>query len=121
MVGRQKTDERRERKQQRIDAGPMSDRYPDVASIVVTMDYYKKGSGTASFMHRTVNFFPGSAAYFLMDCMEEKCIDGGYDLESIIYTMVKGHQESSNGELACAGNDCSGHRHIDYRIAIQYS
>ncbi len=120
MTGKQKDEERRERKQQRLDAGPMSDRYPQVASIVVAMDHYKKGSGI-SYMHRTVNFFPGSAAYFLMECMEDKCIDGGYDLDSIIYTMVRGHQESADGELACAGNDCSGHRRVGYKIAIEYS
>ncbi|MEW6116145.1 MAG: hypothetical protein AB1553_04500 [Nitrospirota bacterium] len=120
MISKQKNAERLERRQQKLDAGLISARYPGVASIVIAMNYYKRGS-SPSFMQRTVNFFPGSAAYFHMECMEDKCIDGGFNLEPIIYTMVKGHQESANGELTCAGNDSSGHRRIDYKIAIQYS
>ncbi|MEW5746277.1 MAG: hypothetical protein AB1805_12670 [Nitrospirota bacterium] len=120
MMSKQKNAERLERKQQQIDAGPVSARYPGVTSIVIAMDYYKKGPGP-SFMQRTVNFFPGSAAYFLMECMGDKCIDGGFDLEPIIHTMVKGRQESASGELACPGNDASGHRRIGYRVAIRYT
>ncbi|MEW5744200.1 MAG: hypothetical protein AB1805_01990 [Nitrospirota bacterium] len=120
MISKQKNAERLERRQQKQDAGLLSSRYPGVASIVIFMNYYRRESGP-SFMQRTVNFFPGSAAYFLLECMEDKCIDGGFNLEPVIYTMVKGHQESANGELACPGNDASGHRRIDYRIAIKYS
>lgn len=120
MIGRQRNEERLERRQQKLDAGPLSARYPDVASIVIAMDYFKKGSGPA-FMQRTVNFFPGSAAYFLMECMGERCVSGGFDFEPIIHTMVKGRVESAKGELLCPGNDASGHRRVDYAIAIQYN
>lgn len=120
MISRQKNEERLERQQQKLDAGPVADRYPDVASIVIAMDYYKKGSGP-SFMQRKVNFFPRSAAFFHMECMGEKCVSGGFDFEPIIHTMVKGHLETAKGELVCPGNDASGHRRVDYEIAIQYS
>lgn len=112
--------EQQEKKQLRLDAGPISARYPDVASIVIAMDYYRKGQ-SPSFLQRTVNFFPGSSAYFLMDCMEDSCTNGGFNLEPIIYTMIKGRQEAAKGELACTGNESSGHRRIDYKIAILYS
>jgi hypothetical protein len=119
MSSKQKNAERLERKQQKLDAGLISARYPGVASIVIAMNYYDRGSDT-SCMQRTVNFFPGSAAYFLMECMGDKCIDGGFDLEPIIRTMVKGRLKSANGELVCRGSGSSGHRRIDYKIVIQY-
>ncbi len=120
MVNKQKNAERIERKQQKVDAGLLSARYHDVASIVISMDYYKRGAGPA-FLKRTINFFPGSSAYFLMECMEDSCIDGGFDLDPVIRNMVKGRLTATRGELVCTGNESSGHRRIDYEIAIQYS
>ena len=120
MTSKQKHAEQQERRQQKLDAGLMSARYPNVASIIIEMDYYKRGYSPL-FMKRTVNFFPGSAAYFLMDCMGDSCTDGGFDFESIIYTMIRGHLKSGKGELSCSGNNSPGHRRIDYKIAIQYN
>ncbi|MEW5746280.1 MAG: hypothetical protein AB1805_12685 [Nitrospirota bacterium] len=119
MISKQKNAERSERRQQKIDAGLMSARYPNVASIVISMNYYQKDIGHA-IMQRTVNFFPGSAAYFLMECMRNDCIDGGFDLEPVIHTMVKGRKRSGRGELVCNGNDSAGHAKIDYSVAIEY-
>lgn len=120
MISKQRNVARLEKKQQKADAGLMSSRYPGVAAIVISMDYYNRGSGP-SFMQRTVNFFPGSAAYFHLECMKHDCIDGGFNLEPTITTMVKGHAKSGKGELTCAGNDSSGHTRIDYKIDIQYN
>ncbi|MEW6585868.1 MAG: hypothetical protein AB1442_09705 [Nitrospirota bacterium] len=120
MISKQKNAELQERKQQRIDAGPLSARYPDVASIVIVMDYYQRGTGHA-LMKRTVNFHPGSAAYFLMTCMTQTCVDGGFDLEPVISRMLKDHSKSGKGELVCPGNSSSGHAWIDFAITISYN
>ena len=119
MISRKRV-EQQERKQQKLDAGLISVRYPGVASIVIAMNYYRRGEGP-SFLQRTINFFPGSDAYFHMDCMTDSCMDGGFDLEPIIYSMVRGLQKSARGELFCTGSDSAGHRRIDYNIAIQYN
>jgi hypothetical protein len=120
MISKQRNVEWTERKQQKIDAGLISARYPSIASIVITMDYYQKGSGPV-IMKRTVNFTPGSPAYFLMECMKNDCINGGFDLDPVIAKMVKGRLESGDGELTCPGNNSSGHARICYSIAIQYN
>jgi len=119
MGRREKEEERKERKQSKVDAALLSESYPDVSSVVVSMNYYQRNKGQV-FMQRTVNFFPGSAAYFLMECMRHDCIDGGYDLETVIATMMRDHLESGNGEIVCPGDKSSGHARIDYTIAIQY-
>lgn len=120
MSRREKEEEQRERKQRKIDAALLSERYPEVSSVVVSMSYYQRNTGPV-FMQRIVNFFPGSAAYFLMECMRHDCIDGGYDLDPVITTMMRGHQEAGNGELVCPGDNPSGHARIKYTIAIHYN
>lgn len=120
MISKQKSAERAERRQQKLDAGTMSSRYPEVASVVITMNYYQKGSASA-LIQRTVNFFPGSAAYFLMECLKHDCVEGGFDLEPVITTMVRGRRESDSGEIVCPGNNAAGHTRVDYKIAIQYN
>ena len=123
MSRSEKDDEQMERRQRRSDAGLLSERYPDISSIVVSMDYYQGNTGLV-FIKRTVNFFPSSAAYFLMECVRHDCIDGGYNLESVITNMARDRLESRNGELVCTGDNLlnpSGHARINYTIAIHYS
>ncbi|NCO84310.1 MAG: hypothetical protein COZ31_08270 [Nitrospirae bacterium CG_4_10_14_3_um_filter_44_29] len=120
MSSKLKNAERLERKQQKADAGIMSERHPDVASVIIFMNYYH-GSSAQVIMQRTVNFFPGSATYFNMECMKRDCIDGGFNLEPVIAKMVKGRLKSAKGELACAGKDSPGHARIGYKISIKYN
>jgi hypothetical protein len=116
----EKNAERSERKQHKIDAGSLSARYPYISSIVITMDYAQK-SVDRVLMKRTVNFFPESSAYFLMECMKNDCTNGGFNLEPVITTMVKGRLKSRDGELACHGDNAPGHTRIGYNVAIQYN
>ncbi len=120
-MGRKEKDaERLERKQQKLEASPISAKYPDVSSVVISMNYYQRNS-TLVFMQRTVNFFPGSPAYFLMECVKHDCMGGGFDLDPVVTGMMKDHLESGKGELVCPGNNASGHARVDYTISIQYT
>lgn len=120
MNSKLKNSERLQIKQQKADSGLMSERYPNVASVIVAMNYYSGSSGQV-IMQRTVNFFPNSNTYFKMECMKRDCVDGGFNLESVIAKMVKGRLKSAKGELACAGKDSSGHARIEYKISIKYN
>jgi hypothetical protein len=87
------------------------------------MTYYHKGVNPV-LMVRTVNFFPSGFAYFNMDCMIRGCVDGGFDLTSVISDMIKNHKKLRKGKLICNGkNDdlASDHASIDYEIRIQYN
>ncbi|MBA3071254.1 MAG: hypothetical protein FP829_03685 [Nitrospirae bacterium] len=119
MNSKLKNSERLQIKQQKADSGLMSERYPNVASVIVAMNYYNGSSGQV-IMQRTVNFFPNSNAYFKMECMKRDCIDGGFNLESVITKIIKDRLKSGKGELVCAGKDSSGHARIDYKISIKY-
>jgi hypothetical protein len=110
-------------KQRRLEAGLVSERFPEVSDIVVRMTYYQKGVNPI-LMVRIVNFWPSRHAFFNMDCMIKGCFDGGFDLTSVITKMIKKHKKSEKGKLVCNGKSdvlASDHASIAYDITIRYN
>ncbi|NCO66986.1 MAG: hypothetical protein COY75_00220 [Nitrospirae bacterium CG_4_10_14_0_8_um_filter_41_23] len=110
-------------KQRRLEAGLVSERFPDVSSIVVHMTYYNKGINPVQ-MVRVINLFPTSYAYFKMGCLIKGCVEGGFDFTSVINNMIKNHKKLGKGKLVCGGkNDdlASDHASIAYEVNIQYN
>ncbi len=110
-------------KQRRLAAGLVSERFPEVSDIVIHMTYYQKGVNPV-MMVRIVNFFPSRHAYFNMDCMIKGCVDGGFDLTSVIANMIKNHKKLEKGKLMCNGKSdtlASDHASIAYQITIKYN
>ena len=124
MTHRQNYMERTEQnKQRKIAAGLLSERFPEVSDIVVHMTYYQKGVNPV-LMVRIVNFFPTGHAYFNMDCMIKGCVDGGFDLTSVIARMIKNRKRSGKGKLVCSGKGdsiASDHANIAYEVSIKYN
>ncbi|HEY6000843.1 MAG TPA: hypothetical protein VI078_16270 [bacterium] len=107
-----------ERQREESAAGLMSDRFPGVSSIVVTMNY--KGDRLSSLV-RTVNFFAGSPAYFRISCLGEGCERGALDLTWVIHRMIRGRERSAKGELGCENRDPAVHHaNVDYGVTITY-
>jgi hypothetical protein len=55
--------------------------------------------------------------------MIKGCIDGGFDLTSIVENMVRNHKKSAKGKMSCCGvsdNLSSDHAYISYEINIYY-
>ena len=108
-----------ERKRQTLAAGLMSDRFPGVSSIVVTMNYSR---GTHSAVLRTLNFYPGSPAFFRISCLSEGCDEGALDLTHSIQRMIRGRETSAKGEIRCDNIDAAiVHPRVEYQVAITYS
>jgi len=110
------------KKENRIAAGLVSDRYPRVSGMVIHMTYYHRAPNPV-LMVRTVNVYPSSYAYFNMECMIKGCDNGGFDLASVIADLIKNHKKSGKGKMACSGGKDTlgpGHAHISYEISIQY-
>lgn len=111
-----------QKKEDKIASGMISDHYPEVSGIVIHMTYYQKASNPI-LMIRTVNFFPTSYAYFNMECMIKGCVEGGFNLTSIIDNMVRNHKKSGKGNMVCCGESdflSPDHARISYEISIQY-
>jgi hypothetical protein len=112
-----------ERKQemmrQRREAGSVSTRFPEVASIIMNMTY--KQNGARSIL-RTFHFTPSSHAFFVVNCLRQDCVDGGFDLTQVITAMIRNRRVDAKGALSCKGTDSSiSHSDIVYEVAIQYT
>jgi hypothetical protein len=111
---------RLEKNQERLDAGLMSKHFPDVVSIVISMMYKQKG--ITNSIHRTMNFYPGSYAFFRVNCLSKDCVDGGFDLTQTINSMIRNHSREVKGELGCDDSGPQpGHSNIVYEVGIQYA
>ena len=108
---------------QKIDAGIISDRFPSVADMVINMTYYHNAENPI-LMHRTVNFFPESHAFFNLECMIKGCEEGGFDLNRVIAKQIKDKKKVIKGEMSCKaknGDLPANHSTIDYIITINYA
>ena len=109
-------------RQNKLASGPLSDRFPNVAGILIRMTYYQKGTSPV-LMLRTIHVAPSDPAYFAMDCMIKDCTGGGFDLTKIIATLVKGHKKTVKGRLDCCGKtdpETPDHASVAYEITIEY-
>ncbi len=107
-----------EKTQHKLDAGFISTHYPEVANIAISMKYTQSGT---KLLLRTINFAPGSAAFFKLDCLGKECVDGGFDLNQVITAMIGKHNAAAKGELNCGSSGpCKNHAAIVYEVAIQY-
>ncbi|MEJ2695533.1 MAG: hypothetical protein P8013_02690 [Candidatus Sulfobium sp.] len=114
-----KNEMRKERRQQKVDAGLVKERFPEVAAIVVNMTYNQRGLQKS--LPRVVNFFPDSSALFIIDCLNKDCVDGGFDLTQIITATIIDRRKSVKGDLCCEGEGPSaGHSTIAYEVSIRY-
>jgi hypothetical protein len=110
------------RKQMNDAAGFVSERFPSVAGIVITMRYFQK-SAKSPLMVRTVNIFPTSYANFKMACMTRGCNAGGFELSDVVEEMVKTQTKVTKGSLLCSGTGdtlSDDHARIEYKTVIQY-
>jgi hypothetical protein len=123
MVHKQNYSARRElNRQNRLATGTLSERFPNVSEIVIHMTYYQKAVNQL-LMLRTVHVLPVDSAYFNMECVIKGCVEGGFDLTSVISSMVKARKKVGKGTLVCCGKTdtlAPDHASICYEIEIQY-
>lgn len=123
MTYREKCDAKLERVQERQDAGLISQRFPEVSSIVVDMEHNRKGISTVHLL-RTLTFSSGSHAYFRVECLNRDCRDctDGFHLDQVVAAMIRNRTSSKEGELNCEGNGITSRSvNISYKVTIQYN
>ena len=106
-------------KQQRIEAGLVSELFPKVTEIAISMLYSQTGESKP--LSRTVNFSPGSSAIFKLNCLCSECVEGRFDFTKIISAMVSTRKTVSKGEISC--ENCSAPECTDaaYSVTIKYA
>ena len=108
-----------EEKQRRTEAGLVSDLFPKVTEIAISMLYSQAGDEKP--LSRTVNFFPGSSAIFKLSCLCADCAEGRFDFTEIISAMVRAGKTVSKGEINCehcSAPECSD---VAYSVTIKYA
>jgi hypothetical protein len=111
------------RKQRKIDAGVVSERFPKISNMIIHMTYFHDAENSV-LMERTVNIFPTSTADFNMECMIRGCDNGGFNLTPLISTLIKQNKKLAKGSMKCKGkleNHSSTHANISYEINIKYN
>jgi hypothetical protein len=106
-------------KQQKIDAGVVSDLFPKVAEISINMLYSQ--AGALKPLSRAVNFFPGSSAIFRLSCLCSECAEGRFDFTGIIEEMVKNRKTALKGKMSCENCDAPECADAAYSITIKYA
>jgi hypothetical protein len=105
--------------QQRREAGSVATHFPEVASIIMNMTYNQKG---AKSILRTFHFTPNSHAFFIVNCLRQDCVGGGFDLTQVVTAMIRNRKVEVKGALSCKGTDSStSHSDIIYEVSIQYT
>jgi len=105
-------------KQQRIEAGLVSELFPKVTQIAISMLYSQ--AGALKPLSRTVNFFPESSATFKLNCLCSECVDGRFDFTKIISTMVSTRKAISKGEISCESCSAPECSDVAYSVTIKY-
>lgn len=107
-----------ERKQQRIDASLVSEIFPRVTKISISMRYNK--TGVLEPLSRTVNFFPGSLALFKVNCLCSECAEGGFEFTKIISSMIGTRKTSSKGKISCESCSTPECLNVAYTVTIKH-
>ncbi len=109
-------------KKKRLASRLVSAKYPNISGIVINITYYHNVSDQI-LMHRTINVTPQDHAYFNIECMTKDCMDGGFELGSVISGLIKNHKRVARGRLICKGKGNSlgpEHASVSYEVHIKY-
>lgn len=84
------------------EANSLRERFPKVEEIVFEMAFTDlKGIGTYSPQMRSLS--ASAKAFFAIACPRTLCLDGGFDLDSVIRSMLASGGTAAGGTLECQG------------------
>jgi len=109
---------RADKRQQKIEGAAISDLFPTVSGIAISMLYQK--TGVLDPLVRKVNFTPSSLAALKVSCLCADCAESSFDFNGIIKKMIKARSTASKGTIDC--DNCSAPECSDvaYSITIKY-
>ncbi len=117
------------KQQERISAGLIKDKYPNVKSISIKRTFIDDAGKKLTNSSKDWGVRIDTAdAIFNMDCPLYECVDGGFDLTKDITEMMKNGIMHIAGEQTCPGwqdEERVGNFHcltqLQYEIDIEYS
>src|SRR5437867_13144055 len=104
------------RRQQELEAGLISERFPQVKKIRLEVRFHD-ASG-AQVQRRIRDLPPDAYAIFEMKCPLDAA---PLDLKNIATRMIHDREKKKSGEVKCAGSQTDTHHIATYQIEIEYS
>jgi hypothetical protein len=117
------------KKENRIAAGYVKDRFPNVKTIKIKKVFVDFDDNREFTKEPVVWNIPlDRHAIFDIECPMWECVDGGFDLTDVINNMVKDHKTTEEGVQRCEGwqdPERVGQHHcytkLEYKIDIEYN
>jgi hypothetical protein len=78
------------------------DRFPHLEQLVLDVAFTDR-TRIGTYSAQMHSFCAGAKAFFAVACPRTLCLDGGFDLDSVVATMLEAGATSSIGLLECAG------------------
>ena len=104
----------------------LKERYPQVSSIAVEMDFKNPDWGGDPDSKKE-SYSQESKAFFKIDCPHVECISGGFDLSNAISTLISSKSDRAEGSIVCQGwqdkERINKHRcllELKYTIIVNY-
>jgi hypothetical protein len=94
----------RQQETQRVKDSPtLSQRFPELKSLTVDLGYY---GPRGDYKNSQIKFTPNlqnAHAVFRVDCPNNGCIRGDFDLTETLAKAIAEHRKTVTGEMSCAG------------------
>ena len=120
-------DYRRQEGQRAKESASLSEKFRDLTSLTVEFGYFSpEGLSRNRQIKYTVN--PDHAkSVFRLDCLNEECVGGDYDLSEALSQAVVAHRPAVTGEMCCQGwlgktsiDRIHCHNIMRYKLSLEY-
>jgi hypothetical protein len=120
--------EYRERQKQRVKDSPLLvEKFHQLKSLILELGYYDSTRATKNAQVKYTPNLENAKAVFRIDCPNQECIGGDFDLTEEIAGAIAKHRTSVSGELICRGwlskttiNTVPCHNVLRYKLSFGY-
>lgn len=109
MTRKQNEERRRQNWLNLYDVRTISAVFPNIEKIVIEYEViHKSVFGNQKETH-TLTYSSNSQANFIIECLNDECTSGYFDLKNVISTMACEKLSTSEGILDCKGSEAPDH------------
>jgi hypothetical protein len=120
--------EYREREKKRVKESPLLvETFRQLKSLILELGYYDSTRSTQNAQVKYVPNLETTKAVFRIDCPNQECVGGDFDLTRPISEAIAKHQTTASGELVCQGwlskttiNTVPCHNVLRYKLSLGY-
>ena len=120
--------EYREQEGQRVKESPvLAHKFPQLKALIVDLGYYGPKGVAKNSQIKFVPNLDNAKSVFRIDCPNNGCIRGDFDLTDSLAGAVEGRQATMTGEMSCQGwqskttiDTVPCHNILKYTLRLEY-